>query len=212
MYKGKFFIKDFFRTLSRVWGFRETGFPYSGIYLFTGGQGSGKTLNAVQFICDIKKEYPECMIISNIPLNIDGVIEYKGLEDFESYNNGDKGIIYFLDEIQSLYSSMQSKGVSDSNLYIWSQNRKNRRVIIGTSQRFTRVAKPIREQTRYLYDMRGHILNIFSFREYDGYCFDDDGNYTDELPKVRMCCPSIEAYDTYDTKYVVKWKGDKLNA
>lgn len=211
MYKGNFYLKDFPKTLSAVWGFRDTGFPYSGIWIFSGGQGSGKTLNAVQAVLDIKNEYPNCMVVSNIPLNIDGVVPYMGLEDFDKYDNGTDGIVYFLDEIQSMYSSMQSKHVGDQQLYIWAQNRKNRRVIIGTTQRFTRVAKPIREQTRYLYDMRGHLLNVFSYREYDGYNFDDDGNYCDERPPIRYCCPSFDAYKAYDTRYIVHWKGDKLD-
>lgn len=211
MYNGRFYIKDFPRTLAKTWGFRESGFPFSGIYIFAGGQGSGKTLNALQFILDIKKEFPKALVVSNIPLNIEGVIPYSGLEDFEKYDNGTDGIIYLLDEIQSMYSSMQSKGVGDEQLYIWAQNRKNRRVIVGTTQRFSRVAKPIREQTKWLYDMRGHILNVFTFREYDGYCFNDNGDYCEERPRLRICCPSLKAYETYDTRSVVHWKGDRLD-
>lgn len=211
MYEGKFYFKDFPATLKQTWGYRDSGFPFSGIYMFSGGQGSGKTLNAVQFVLDIKAKYPTCMLVSNIPLNIDGVIPYCGLEDFDKYNNGTDGIIYLLDEIQSMYSSMQSKHVGDEQLYIWAQNRKNRRVIIGTTQRFSRVAKPIREQTKYLYDMRGHILNVFTYRAYDGYCFDDDGKYCEERPPIHFCCPSLGAYKAYDTRYVVHWKGDKLD-
>lgn len=211
MYVGKFYFKDFPKTFVLNWGFRDNGFPYSGIYMFSGGQGTGKTLNAVQFILDIKKKYPKSILISNIPLNIDGVIPYQGLEDFDNYENGTDGIIYFLDEIQSMYSSMQSKHVGDEQLYIWAQNRKNRRVIIGTTQRFSRVAKPIREQTKYLYDMRGHLLNIFSYRAYNGYCFDDDGKYTEPRPPMQFCCPELNAYKAYDTRYIVHWKGDKLN-
>lgn len=202
MYKGKIYLRDFFKTFKKVWGFQYEGFPYSGIWMFTGGQGSGKTLNAVQCVLDIKKEFPFCRIISNIPLDIEGVEEYKGLVSFEE-NNGIDGIVYFLDEIQVLYSSMQSKGVTDSSLYIWSQNRKNRRVIIGTSQRFSRVAKPIREQVRWVHDMHKVAFNFYSYRMYDGYEFDDDGNYLGEKPPLSFAMPSIQAYEAYDTRQIV---------
>ena len=62
-----------------------------------------------------------------------------------------------------------------------------------------------------VYEMRGRFLNIFSFREYDGYAFNDDGDYTEERPPLRICCPSLDAYYAYDTRHVVHWKGDKLN-
>lgn len=209
MYSGKIYIKDFPATLKRTWGYRESGFPFSGIWVFSGQQGSGKTLNAVQCVLDIKKMYPNCRIISNIPLNIDGVEEYKGLSSFEE-NNGLDGIIYFLDEIQTLYSSMQSKGCSDSSLYIWSQNRKNRRVILGTTQRFSRIAKPIREQTTYIYEMRKVLLNLFSMRIMEGCDINDDGEYIGGRPVKKFVMPSITAYDAYDTRYVVKGGLDKL--
>ena len=210
MYKGNFYLQDFPATFVKVWKYRETGFPYSGIVLFSGGQGTGKTLNAVQMILDIRREYPQCRIISNTDLAIDCVEPYTGLECFEE-NNGNDGIIYFLDEIQNLYSSMQSKGVGDEQLYIWSQNRKNRRVIIGTTQRFTRVAKPIREQTKWLIDMRFKLFNVYAYRQYNGYNFDDDGNYCDDKPPIRFCCPSLAAYQSYDTSAVVRRIGGKLD-
>lgn len=211
MYQGNVYLRTFPKTFIKTWGFRDSGFPFSGIHIFSGGQGTGKTLNAIQYILDIKSKYPKCLLVSNIPLNIDGVIPYTGLHMFDEINNKEDGIIYFIDEIQSMYSSMQSKNVSDANIYIWSQNRKNRRVIIGTTQRFTRVAKPIREQTRYLYEMRVKFLNIYAYRCYDGYNFDDEGKYCDDRPKLTWCVPSIDAYDAYDTLHVVHWKGDKLN-
>lgn len=211
MYQGKLYLRDAPKTLRKVWGFRDDGFPFSGIYVFSGGQGTGKTLNAVQFILDIMKQYPKCKLYSNIPLNIPGVVPYGGLKDFDTVDNGVDGVIFFMDEIQTLYSSMQSKGVKDEQLYIWAQNRKNRRVIVGTTQRFSRIAKPIREQTKYLYDMRGRFLNVFSYRTYDGYEFDDEGNYCGERPRIQYCMPSYEAYTTYDTRHVVIWKGDRLN-
>ncbi len=210
MYKGKIYLRDCLKTLHRTFTYKDNGFPYSGIWIFSGGQGMGKTLNAVQCLLEIHKKYPLARIISNIPLDIDCVETYTGLEMFDE-TNGSDGIIYFLDEIQSLYSSMQSKGVSDEMLYIWAQNRKNRRVILGTTQRFTRVAKPIREQTKWLFDMRFKLFNIFGYRIYDGYDFNDNGEYCGERPAMNFCMPSDMAYSVYDTRYVVRRVGGALD-
>lgn len=209
MYRPKIVLRSFFQTFLQTLSYRDDGFPFSGIYIFCGGQGTGKTLHAVDFILQLRRSFPDTLLVSNIPLAIDGVIPYKGLSDFD-LNNGTKGIIYLLDEIQSLYSSMQSQHVGDSQLYVWAQNRKNRRVIIGTTQRFSRVAKPIREQCKWLIDMRGHIFNFFALRQYEGYNFDDDGKYYGRRPWIQLSCPSIDTYRAYDTRYVVHWHGDSL--
>lgn len=64
------------------------------------------------------------------------MFHYTGIECFSKYNNGSKGLIFIIDEIQTLYSSLESAKMPVTDLTVWSQNRKNKRVILGTSQRF----------------------------------------------------------------------------
>ena len=147
-------LKDIFKSSYKVFKYgRDDGFPYHGIWCFTGGQGTGKTLTLVNVLLRLQELYPNVLIVSNIHFNEIGYIWYMGIEDFDFYNNGTDGIIFVLDEIQVLYSSLKSKNMDESELFIWCQNRKNRRVILGSSQRFTRVAKPIR-----LYKCRFHLF------------------------------------------------------
>jgi hypothetical protein len=63
------------------------------------------------------------------------------------YANGIQGVIVQMDELQNWFSSNQSKNFPPEFLEVITQNRKNRRVILGTSQVFTRLSKPLREQT-----------------------------------------------------------------
>lgn len=61
-------------------------------------------------------------------------------------NNDHRGVIYIIDEIHTYLNALESKNIP---MYIFteiSQQRKQRKAIIGTSQLFMRVAKPIREQ------------------------------------------------------------------
>ena len=80
-------------------------FGYSGIWLFTGAQGSGKTLLMMHVAKQIMKEYPKCILVSNISIYGTPSFVYSGVEDFERYKNGANGTIFLIDEIHTLYSS-----------------------------------------------------------------------------------------------------------
>ena len=185
------------------------GFPYAGMWIFSGQQGSGKTLLMMHCLKDILLQYPDIMIVSNI--NIYGVpaIPYQGVEDFEKYNNGAKGIVFVIDEIHILFNSLESKGMPLSTMQVWAQNRKNRRLILGTSQRFNRVAKGVREQTTWNYECHRPILNrIYSYKVKDGANYDDNGKYVvpdgEEEPHRHFYIPKVSVMRMYNTLEVVK--------
>lgn len=179
-------------------------FHYSGIWVFTGGQGAGKTLNMMHTLIEIKQRFPKAIVVSDIPLFGIQYIQYRGIDDFNKYKNGIYGIIYVLDEIQTLYSSLKSADMDESELFVWSQSRKNRRVILGTSQRFSRIAKPIREQTAWHIECGNRILNFYRYRVYDGYQYDEEGKYTGERPKWKIYIPGVRPMLSYDTHHVVQ--------
>ena len=62
------------------------------------------------------------------------------------YKNGIYGVIAVLDETQNWFSSNQSKNFPPEMLEVVTQNRKNRRIILGTAQNFYLLAKAIRSQ------------------------------------------------------------------
>ena len=66
--------------------------------------------------------------------------------------NGIYGEIDVLDEIQNWFNSLQSKDFPPEMLTEITQQRKQTKMILGTSQVFSRLAKPIREQTYMLYE------------------------------------------------------------
>ena len=63
-----------------------------------------------------------------------------------NYKNAHKGVIVIMDELQNWFGSNQSRNFPPEMLGVITQNRKNRRIILGTSQNFYLLAKAIRSQ------------------------------------------------------------------
>lgn len=180
-------------------------FPYAGMWLFTGSQGGGKTLLMMHLVKQIAEQYPECELVSNISIYGLPTHVYNGVEDFDKYNNGVNGTIFIIDEIHTLFNSLESKGMPLSTMQVWCQNRKNRRLILGTSQRFSRISKGIREQTTWHYDCKKGIAGLFyAYRVFDGSDYDDSGNYKEKEPKLNFYVPQVSVMRMYNTLEVVK--------
>lgn len=135
-----------------------------GIWVFCGRQGSGKTLSAVQCLQKICKEYPKAIVVSNLEVKgiENTIIPFEEYEQLKEMDNGIYGIIFFLDELHVLWNSLESKDIPVSEMACFCQMRKNRRVIIGTSQVYSRIAKPIREQLKFAIDCR-NVFGLFQF-------------------------------------------------
>ena len=120
-------------------------FKYQGLIIFEGRQGAGKTISMIQFARTMQEEYPKSKCIDNLG--------YKGSNDnlkdwrmLMNYKNGHQGVIVIMDELQNWFSSNDSKNFPPEMLGVITQNRKNRRIILGTSQNFYLLAKAIRSQ------------------------------------------------------------------
>lgn len=125
-------------------------YPYSGITIFSGPQGSGKTLSAVQYVLRLISAYPKSILVTNVAIS--GlpddyqVFDYNGVDSLVNINNGEYGVIYLIDEMHLEFNSLESKSIPIEVFTEISQQRKQRKHIIGTSQLFLRLAKPWREQ------------------------------------------------------------------
>lgn len=135
-----------------------------GINIFCGPQGSGKTLSMVHYFKKIAKDYPKAIIVTNFDLNFNipnKIIKYTGFDDFQ-IENGIYGVIYLLDEIHLILNSLESKGVPLSVIVELSQQRKQRKLILGTAQVYSRMAKPLREQIFNVIICK-NLFNLFQF-------------------------------------------------
>ena len=120
-------------------------FGHQGCIIFTGRQGNGKTIAMVEQCLNWQKEYPKAKVITNLAYEHQDA-ELDTWEKLIDYKNGIYGVICLMDEMQNWFSSNNSKNFPPEMLEVITQNRKNRRVIMGTAQSFNRLAKPIREQ------------------------------------------------------------------
>lgn len=192
----------------------KDGFPYGGLWVFTGAQGAGKTLLLMHMVREIHEEYPKALIVTNISVFGIPCIPYTGIGDFDKYVNGADGVIFIIDEIHTLFSSLESAKMPLSQVTVWCQNRKNRRLILGTTQRYTRMAKPVREQVTWHYECRRPWLWVlYRYRVLDGAKYDDAGKYIldedEKAPHYRIYVPSLSSMLMYNTLEVVHRNDEK---
>jgi len=94
----------------------------------------------------MQEEYPKSKCITNLAYKYEDDV----LDDWHKltdYKNDIYGVIVVMDELQNWFSSAQSKNFPPEMLEVVTQNRKNRRIILGTAQNFYMLAKNIRTQT-----------------------------------------------------------------
>ncbi len=91
-------------------------------------------------------------------------------------NNDKFGVIYLIDEIHLYFNSLGSLNIP---MYVFaeiSQQRKQRKLIIGTSQLFMRLAKPFREQCDNIIICRTFFGVLTKQTAYDGAEIEQDYN------------------------------------
>lgn len=192
-------------------------FRPDGLIVFCGPQGAGKTLSAVQYVRELSWLYPKVKICTNV--DIEGlnplceVIEYDGLHCLTSIENGYNGVIYLIDEIHLEFNSLESKNIPIEVMIEVSQQRKQRKHIVGTSQQFMRLAKPLREQVKNLVICHNMFGCIQYNRLIDGETITEkDGHIHMDIKKKSIWFHTPDLYDSYDTykkmrRYRKEWKG-----
>ena len=184
-----------------------TFFEPDGIWVFCGAQGSGKTLSAIQTLKTMVERYPFARVFSNmeingLPVEVEPFVRYEQLQEVD---NGTQGVIFFIDEIHLLWNSLESKEIPFSEMASFCQMRKARRCILGTTQVYGRVAKPIREQLKYVINCR----NIGGFFQINDVCdpansIEIEGQISPDVVKVQCWFHKPELYQMYETLGIIK--------
>lgn len=178
-------------------------FRYQGLIIFEGRQGSGKTTSMVEQAMRMQKEYPLAKCITNLAYTK----ENDSLTDWRmliNYRNGINGVIVCMDELQNWFSSNDSKNFPPEMLEVITQNRKNRRVIMGTAQNFYLLSKAIRTQTtevRRCATLFGCLTIVRRFEP----ILDAEGNVAEWKNRgMYFFVHNKELRDSYDTFKVIK--------
>lgn len=186
-------------------------FSPDGVIVFTGSQGSGKTLSAVRYLDNLCRLYPKAILVSNCMLRLPNyhgeLLPYEGIPSLSKLDNGIYGIICFIDEIQTEFSSLESAKLHPSTISLISMQRKRRLHIVGTSQILKRIAKPWREQLSAVVDCTTLFgsIQINSVVDFTSISEDSDGNLSSyKYNGRRFFFRSPRYYDMYDTFERVK--------
>lgn len=178
-------------------------FRPQGLVIFTGRQGNGKSIAMMQYALELHDTYPLCRILSNTAFAYQNqpLMHWKQLVE---YKNAHYGVIAIIDELQNWFSSNQSRNFPPKMLSVITQNRKNRRLILGTSQNFYLLAKPIRSQCteiRQCMTLAG-VLTIVIKRE---PIVDNDGDVKEmKYRGMYFFVHNSRLRDSYDTWAVVE--------
>lgn len=196
-------------------------FSPEGLLIFCGEQGSGKTLSAVQYVKKLCEAYPKAILCTNV--DIKGlpedtqVVEYDGIDCLKNLENGYQGVIYLIDEIHLEFNSLESKNIDIEVMIEVSQQRKQRKHIVGTTQVYGRLAKPFREQIRNVV-LCSSVFKVFQInRLIDGSkSREEDGKLITETCKLFVWFHRPELYDCYDTyakmkRYRNEWQGRRID-
>lgn len=140
------------------------------------------------------------------------VVEYKGLDSLLEIENGENGVIYFIDEIHLEMNSLESKNLSMDTIVELSQQRKQRKLIVGTSQVFMRMAKPLREQVKNVIICKNFFRLLQMNRYVDNeFAYEKDGKLVSDRSKLFFWFHSPKLYNSYDTyakmkRYKNEWR------
>ena len=181
-------------------------FP-TGSVVWKGFQGSGKTLSLIHYAYEVKEEFPNCKIYSNVILcDIDYTYisnDYV-LNEALTYENGDNGVLIILDEAHLYFN--KKDGIPLDVLTCISQQRKDRRRLCFTSQIWEELDVSLRKQVKEVVSCR----NIFGLIQintiYDGESITYDkmkGDWVAKKIKTEVFKHNDNLYRKYDTRQKV---------
>lgn len=184
-------------------------FQEKGLVLYTGNQGGGKTSTMIRDTRILQTEYPKLKVLSNMNYKFQDE-ELKDWKQMLDYKNGRKGVVIQIDEIQNWFNSKASRDFPPEMTQLVTTNRKERRLIMGTAQRFYMVAKDIRTQVS---EVRNCItlFGCLTIVHRQVPIIDADGNVEKMKGKGWYCWVHNDeirnAYDTYKVIETLKKKG-----
>lgn len=197
-------MKVFWNTICKKWT-KPKGkkFP-TGSVVYKGFQGSGKTLSMVFYAYNLKKEFPNCKIYSNVILydiEYNYISDDKVLEEALTYENGEDGVLILLDEAHLYFN--KKDGIPLDVLTCISQQRKDRRRLCFTSQIWEELDISLRKQVKEVVTCKNILQKIQINTISDGETISFDkkaGEYVAKKIRTEVFKHSNELYKRFDTR------------
>jgi len=152
---------------------------------YVGRQGDGKSVSMLERLEEIRRDYPKVTIMTNFGY----LHEDAALTDWQQLidcRNPD-GIVFCIDEIQNEFDKYDTRNFNLEILKVVTQQRKQGIKILATSQVFSSVSKPLRDQCYTVIEChtvagRWTWQKAFDAAEYNMYV---DNPNPDKQMKVR---------------------------
>lgn len=197
-------MKIDFKSFGKKWNRPpKNQFP-SGSTVYKNHQGSGKTLSMIHDALQIADLFPDCKIYSNVKVNFNRKYNlYETDKDLESAladANGAAGVLILIDEAHLYFS--KRNGISLESLTAISQNRKDRRLILMTSQIWEELDISTRKQVKTVVRCSCFLKKFQINTFFDGHSLKYDNkinDYTANKLYTSIFKHSQELYDSYDT-------------
>lgn len=176
-------------------------FPVGSI-VFKGFQGSGKTLSMVHYLFYLKKTFPDCIIYSNViirGLDYHLIKTDNDLSCAISAKNGADGVVVVLDEAHLFFN--KKKGISLDVLTAISQQRKDRRRIVMSSQIWEELDISLRKQVKHIVDCHSFgFIQINTIYNGESLTWDKmQSSYVAKKIYTEIFKHNKELYGSYDT-------------
>ena len=111
-----------------------------------------------------------------------------------------EGVFYLIDEIHLEFNSLESKNIPIEIMVEVSQQRKQRKHIVGTSQVYMRLAKPLREQIDTVVICHNFLSCIQYNKVINGKtATENNGKLQAEIIRKFLWFHRPELYNSYDT-------------
>lgn len=123
-------------------------FPLYGVHFYVNSMGSGKTISVTEKALRLREKYPKLWIVSNYEITVadDYFSDYETLLNMKNPNGSEYGLLVLFDEIHLTFASDNWKNAPADLLDYIAMRRKEKTLILGTSQVFGRIDKKLREQ------------------------------------------------------------------
>lgn len=173
-------------------------FTEYGIHMVCGRQGAGKTITVVYLLNKWRQMFPNLQIYTNMDYKYQtGELDH--WKELVLRKNGIYGIVNVIDEIHTWFSNKESKDLPPEVLGEISQQRKQKKCIIGTAQVFSKIAKPLREQTHFVYVPYTFFGILTIVRMADATDYDSEKDKFKKYKGFFIFVHDKELRDSYDT-------------
>ena len=181
----------------------KSQFP-TGSKVYKGFQGSGKTLSMVHDSFELQKQFPRCVVFSNVII--------RGLNNFSlikndndliralSFQNGANGVLILLDEAHLFFN--KKTGISLDVLTAISQQRKDRRRLVFSSQIWEELDVSLRKQVKEVVNCRCFFgrFQINTVSDGETIIYNKlKSEWTAKKLYTQIFKHNKELYDSYDT-------------